>query len=131
MSKYLQFDDIVFKDRRLLLAALADLGYDDVEEGENLPLFGYRGDQRAETAEIVVRRRHVGPLSNDIGFKSTMQGFIPLVSEYDQRVIHGGKFLPKLRTEYNERVVAEIKRRLRGTMQRTVEGSVVKLRVRF
>jgi len=30
MSKYLTFPDVVFKDRRLLLAALAELGYTDV-----------------------------------------------------------------------------------------------------
>ena len=131
MSKYISFSDVVFKDRRLLLAALADLGYSEVEEGHALPLYGYRGDQRPETAEIVVRRKHVGPLSNDIGLKCTPQGFIPLVSEYDRQVLHGGQLLPKLRTAYNERVVGEIKRRLRGTVERTVEGSVVKIRVRF
>ncbi len=30
MSKYLAFEDYVLKDRRLLLAALADLGYAEV-----------------------------------------------------------------------------------------------------
>ncbi|HET8629280.1 MAG TPA: hypothetical protein VFL91_17805 [Thermomicrobiales bacterium] len=68
MSKYLTFTDVVFKDRGLLLAALAALGYREVEEGEALPLYGYRGDRRPETAELVVRRRHVGRLSNDVGF---------------------------------------------------------------
>jgi hypothetical protein len=43
MSKYLTFPEVVFKDRRLLLAALADLGYTEVEEGEALPLYGYQG----------------------------------------------------------------------------------------
>jgi hypothetical protein len=37
MSKYQVFSDIIFKDRRLLLAALAQLGYSEVEEGEALP----------------------------------------------------------------------------------------------
>ena len=36
MSKYLVFTDVVFKDRRLLLAALADMGYADVERGVTL-----------------------------------------------------------------------------------------------
>jgi hypothetical protein len=56
VSKYLRFGDIVFRSQPLLLAALADLGYDHVEVGDKLPLYGYRGDRRAETAEIVVRR---------------------------------------------------------------------------
>jgi hypothetical protein len=131
VSKYLTFTDAVFKDRRLLLAALAELGYPEVEEGEALPLYGYRGDPRPETAEIVIRRQHVGSLSNDIGFTLTPQGYVPVVSEYDQRAVHGGQFLVKLRTAYSERVVAEVTRRLHGTAQRQVEGTLVKIRVRF
>ena len=115
MSKYLSFPDVIFKDRQLLLAALADLGYTQVEEGDALPLYGYHGDRRPETAEIVIRRRHVGSLSNDLGFARNPQGYVPVVSEYDQRTLHGGQFLVKLRTAYNERVVEEVKRRLHGT----------------
>jgi hypothetical protein len=131
MSKYLQYNDIVFKDRRLLVAALADLGYSEVEEGTDLALFGYRGDQRPETAEIVVRRKHLGSASNDLGFIRTAGGYVPIVSEYDQRTLHNGHFLVNLRAAYSERVVEEVKRRLRGTAQRQVEGGVVKIRVRF
>jgi len=39
VSKYLAFPDIVFKDRALLIGALADLGYTNLEEGHDLPLF--------------------------------------------------------------------------------------------
>ena len=131
MSKYLVYQETVFKDRRLLLAALADLGYAEVEEGEALPLFGYQGDRRPETAELVVRRRHLGPASNDLGFARTPDGFVPIISEYDQRVLHGGQLLTKLRTAYSERVVEAVTRRLHGTARRTVDGSVVKIRVRF
>ena len=51
MSKYLAFSDVVFKDRPIFLAALADLGVTAAEEGEALPLYGYLGDRRTETAE--------------------------------------------------------------------------------
>jgi hypothetical protein len=131
MSKFLTFPDVVFKDRRLLLAALADMGYSEVEEGESLPLYGYQGDQRAETAAIVVRRQHVGSASNDLGFARTELGYVPIVSEYDLRALQGGQFLPRLRTLYSERVVEEVRNRLHGTMRRTVEGNVVKIKVRF
>ena len=131
MSKYLVFNDVVFKDRRLLLAALADLGYTEVEEGEALPLYGYQGDRRPETAEIVVRRRHLGSASNDLGFARTAAGYVPIVSEYDQRVLHGGQLLVKLRTAYSERVVEEVRRRLHGTARRTVDGNVVRITVRY
>ncbi|MGI8825590.1 MAG: DUF1257 domain-containing protein [Chloroflexota bacterium] len=131
MSKYLTFADIIFRDRRLLLAALAELGYEEVEEGEALPLFGYRGDRRPETAAIVIRRGHVGRLSNDIGFTRTAHGYLPLVSEFDQRTVHDRHFLVKLRIAYSERVVEEVRRRLHGTAQRHMEGSVLKIRIRF
>ncbi len=131
MSKYLVFDEFVLKDRRLLLAALADLGYAEVEEGEALPLYGYQGDRRAETAEIVVRRKHLGSASNDLGFARTPAGYVPIVSEYDQRVLHGGQLLVKLRTAYSERVVEEVRRRLHGTARRSVEGGVVRITVRY
>jgi len=131
VSKYLVYQEIVFKDRRLLLAALADLGYGEVEEGEALSLYGYQGDRRPETAELVVRRRHLGSASNDLGFARTPQGYVPIVSEYDQRVLHSGKLLAMLRTAYSERVVEAVTRRLHGTARRTVERNLVKIKVRF
>lgn len=131
MSKYLSFPDVVFTDRRLLLAALADLGYPEVEEGEALPLSGYQGDRRPETAELVVRRRHLGAASNDLGFARTPQGYLPIISDFDQRTLQGGQFLVRLRTAYSEQVVAEVTRRLHGTAHRTVEGHLVKIHVRY
>ena len=131
MSKYLAFQDYVLKDRRLLLAALADLGYTEVDEGEALPLYGYQGNRRPETAELVVRRRHLGSASNDVGFARTPAGYVAIVSEYDQRTLHGGRFLVELRTAYSERVIEEVRRRLHGTARRTLEGSVVKVTVRY
>lgn len=131
MSKYLTFTDVVFKSESLLLAALADLGYAEVERGEALPLYGYQGDVRKERAEIVVRRRFIGSASNDLGFARTAEGFTPIISEYDQRTLHGGKFVASLRAAYNERVVKEMQQRLRGTLRRETQGSVVKLKIRY
>ena len=131
MSKYLVFDDCLLRDRNLLVAALSDLGYANVEVGESLTLYGYQGDARPETAEVVVRRRHLGPASNDLGFRRTPDGYVPVISEYDRSALHGGEFLVKLRTAYSERVIEEVRRRLRGSVQRTVDGGVVKLRVRY
>jgi len=131
MSRYLQYGDISFRDRKLLLAALADLGYADVEEGETLALYGYQGDRRSETAEIVVRRRHIGSASNDVGFARTPRGYVPIVSEFDARTLQGGQFLVRLRAAYAEHVVGEVQRRLHGTAHRTVEADVVKIRIRY
>ena len=66
-----------------------------------------------------------------LGFARTPDGYVPIVSEYDQRSLLGGQFLPRLRTAYSEAVVEEVRRRLHGTARRTVEGGVVKIRVRY
>src|SRR5438067_10729192 len=105
MSKYLAYPEIVFRNRELLLASLADLGFADVEEGEDLPLFGYHGDQRPEAAALVVRRQYIGVGSNDLGFARTADGYYPIISEYDGRTLLSGQFLPRLRIAYAERVV--------------------------
>jgi len=131
MSKYLTFTDVVFKNEALLLAALAELGYTTVESGEALPLFGYQGDERRERAQLVVRRKHIGVASNDLGFARTTEGYTPIISEYDQSTLHDGKFITRLRTAYNERVVAEMQKRLHGTLRREWQGSVLKLKIRY
>ena len=74
---------------------------------------------------------NLGSASNDLGFARKPAGYVPIVSEYDQRTLHGGRFLVELRTAYSERVIEEVRRRLHGTARRTVEGSVVKVTVRF
>lgn len=67
-----------------ILQTLKLLGYDTVEVGKDLHLYGYRGDKRQQTAEIVVRRQHIGGSSNDLGFKKTPDGkYQILVSQYD------------------------------------------------
>ena len=131
MSKYLTFTDVVFKNEALLLAALAELGYTTVESGEALPLFGYQGDERRERAQLVVRRKHIGVASNDLGFARTTEGYTPIISEYDQSTLHDGKFITRLRTAYNQRVVAEMQKRLHGTLRREWQGSVLKLKIRY
>ena len=131
MSKYMCYSEIVFKDRQLLLASLADLGYTEVEQGEALGLYGYQGDRRRERAELVVRRQHLGSASNDLGFRRTDLGYVPVISEYDQHTLLSGQFLPRLRVAYAERVVETVRKRLRASVRRTTEGSVVKLHVRY
>ena len=131
MSKYLAFPQIIFKDRGLLVSALTDLGYTRVEDGQDLPLYGYHGDRRPETAALVVRREHIGSASNDLGFARSADGYFPIISEYDQQTLLEGRFLPRLRVAYAEHVVETVRKRLRASVRRTVEGNVIKLKVRY
>lgn len=74
------------KDPIALQNALVDLGFSQVEVHDTAqPLYGYQGDRRSDTAEVILRRQYVGALSNDIGFKRQPDGtFAAIVSEYDR-----------------------------------------------
>jgi Protein of unknown function (DUF1257) len=71
-----------------LLKALADLGFKQVEVHETAQhLFGFRGDVRSQTAEVIIRRHYIGAVSNDIGFKQQADGsYEAIISEYDRQV---------------------------------------------
>src|SRR5438105_2187440 len=73
-------------DVKALEAALADLGFKDVEVHATAEhLHGYQGDVRPQTAEVIVRRQHVGWLSNDLGFKRNAGGtFDAIISDFDR-----------------------------------------------
>jgi hypothetical protein len=125
------FTGTAFKDRECLLNALVECGYGTVEEGEALSLYGYQGDRRAETAQIVVRRKFIGSASNDLGFQKTDAGYIPVISEYDQRYMMQGKFLTNLRTNYNLKSAEKLARNLRGMLHKERVGSTIKIRIKY
>jgi hypothetical protein len=130
MSKYLIFDDLTFADEACLLAALAELGYPEavVERGEALPLYGYHGDRRPETAALVVRRVHLTGASNDLGFAHRPDGaYVAIVSEYDERALArkhgespGATFTAKLRAAYDWVAAREFARRKERQLRRVV-----------
>lgn len=84
-------------DTDALCAALADVGYREVEVHDTAqPLHGYRGDRRQNTAHVIVRRKHIGRLSNDIGFLHREDGrFSAVISDYDRRT-HDTAWLGRL-----------------------------------
>jgi hypothetical protein len=118
-------------DLESLLAALTDLGFDaaKVEVHETpVSLIGYQGDQRIQTANVVIRRRYIGASSNDVGFLASSTGYQALVSDYD-RSRFGTEWLTRLNNAYQthwgakqERLAAEERRRLEEERQRLVEA---------
>lgn len=74
------------RDVDALLKALADLGFQQVERhAAPQYLYGFQGDVRPETAEVIIRRQHVGGASNDIGFQQQADGtYQAIISEYDR-----------------------------------------------
>lgn len=104
MSAYKVFDEVQFAAGELLIKALQELGYHP-EIGKELTLYGYQGDARAQKAQIVVRRREIGRLSNDLGFQWTGTAFVPIISEYDAGGPLGQEWQEKLSRTYDRLAV--------------------------
>jgi hypothetical protein len=86
MSQYLNMATQIVSGEHLV-KALKDVGFNEVEIYRTAqPLRGWMGDIRANTAEIIIRKKYVGSASNDIGFKLGPQGrFTAVISEFDQK----------------------------------------------
>ncbi len=86
MSAYIEtHTPMIEKD--LLIEALCKTGFQrqQIELHETAKnLIGYEGYGRTQSAEIIIRRQHVGTASNDIGFKMTPTGYKMIISDYDQ-----------------------------------------------
>jgi hypothetical protein len=89
------------RDADLLAGALRQVGYAHVEVHDTpRTLYGYLGDARPELAEVVVRREHIGPGSNDIGFARRPDGsFEAIISGYD-RFRHDERWLAQVTQAY-------------------------------
>jgi len=73
-----------FRDQQCLVDALKELGYAPEVHEKPVHLFGYHGDKREQTAEVVIRRNQVGSASNDVGYKRNDDGsFSAIISDYD------------------------------------------------
>lgn len=132
MSKYLTFTEVAFKDRETLVSALTDIGCHTIRQGADLEMGRYYHEQTPQLADIILPRQSFGNVYGDIGFqRQADQTLTPIIDDLDRSRVLNGQFLSKLRAAYHERVVNEVAKRLRGTVQRVVEGGVIKLRVRY
>ncbi|MCA1593074.1 MAG: hypothetical protein LC754_10570 [Acidobacteria bacterium] len=139
MSKYITWDEVKFTNEALLIEALQRCGWtkDQIEvHPEGAHLMGFEGSQRDEVAHIVIRRRHVGRLSNDLGFVKKDGAYVPLISEYDQEHLKDRRFqgtapAAAIRAAYSEAVVDEVTRRMRGTATKEQSGATRRIIVRY
>ena len=91
------------RDVKALVKALEDIGFPDKievhEEAESL--YGFQGDLRPETAEVIIRRKYLGSASNDIGFKKQEDGtYEAVISSYDRAYKYTQQWLNKLTQRY-------------------------------
>lgn len=91
-----------FTNAEFLLSALKDLGFDQVEaHADAQSLYGYRGDRRPEKAHLIIRRVHIGPASNDIGFHLAPSGtYEAIISEFDRSQGYSHTWLGQLSQRY-------------------------------
>jgi hypothetical protein len=106
MSKYTTVKTM-FRDKESLVEALRTLYPATQVHEQAVNLYGFTGDKRAQTAEIVIPRSTKGGLgysSNDLGFKLQPDGsYEALISEFDQDQV-GKDFIDKLSCDYTKRV---------------------------
>lgn len=80
------------------------MGYNPQVSEKPEHLEGYHGDQRSQTAEIIIPRKQVGGASNDVGFKKNADGsFTAIISDYDKSSNFGVKKQAQLKKLYTEK----------------------------
>ncbi len=89
MSLYCQVQT-QFKNESALVEALMETGkwtkgqIDIYQTASHL--FGYKGDQRPEVANVIIKRQFMSGASNDIGFIKNEDGtYSAIVSQYDKK----------------------------------------------
>jgi len=121
MSEYTTIES-AYKDKDVIIATAKELGF-QCEVGENLNLYGYRGDKRKQVADIVIRRQFIGAASNDIGFTKRADGKYDLtISEYDRQTEKGTKMMEEFPKLYASNVtLKELKKKGYKLKKRVVE----------
>jgi hypothetical protein len=103
VSKYSELRTVL-TDERYLVEALRELGYAPEVSREGRALVGYMGDERAEKAHIIIRRRQLDSASNDIGFARDANGvYRAIISEYDRGIGFAETWLGRVAQSYKER----------------------------
>ncbi|MFN3653410.1 MAG: DUF1257 domain-containing protein [Armatimonadota bacterium] len=133
MSHYVRCNT-VFRDRESLVHALTELGWsrEQIEDHEEAtPLYGYQGDLRLETAHVIIRRRHIGGLSNDLGFARQEDGtYAAIISEYDRDSLgYDAAWLGRLRQSYAAEQIRKQCAQRRIPLQREVKDGRIILRL--
>jgi hypothetical protein len=131
VSKYTSVRTM-FRDKESLVEALRTIYPATQVHEQAVHLFGYAGDKRAQTAEIVIPRSTKGGLgsaSNDLGFKLQPDGsYEAIISDFDQGQVGKG-FIDKLSRDYTKRVTMRqaLIQGLRFVQETTNEAGEVQL----
>ena len=102
MSAYAEFETIMCEER-FIVEGLTAMGYRVEVHADGAALVGYHGDERRETAHVIIRRTQLNSASNDIGFVRGTDGhFRAILSEYDRSIGYNDQWLGKVHQHYKE-----------------------------
>lgn len=107
---------------------MEELGY--IYESHSTPqnLYGYAGDVRKEKANIIVRKKHVGHSSNDVGFLKDSDGnYSMIISEFDKTFKRSKtNFIDKLPQIYSKNAVLRTAKSMGYTVRskKSVDGKI-------
>ena len=102
MSAYAEFETIMCEER-FIVEGLTAMGYRVEVHADGAALVGYHGDERRETAHVIIRRTQLNSASNDIGFVRGTDGhFRAILSEYDRSIGYNEQWLGKVHQHYKE-----------------------------
>ena len=107
MSAY-EKQSSMLQDEESLIKALCENGFsrEQIEvHAEPQNLIDYHGQNRGQKATVIIRRKFVGPVANDIGFNLTSDGtYEVFISDYDRHA-HGPAWVTELTKSYDEHLL--------------------------
>jgi hypothetical protein len=83
----------------IIKQALEEMGF-SIKCGDNLPLYNYMGNKSSETADIVISRKQLNSVSNDIGLKKVGGSYEIIISDYDSAALKTKNFVKELHQKY-------------------------------
>jgi len=87
-------------DMESLICAVESMGY-QYKTGRNLPMYDFCGNKTAYTADLVIPRKCLASVSNDIGFSRQEDGtYRIIISDYDKVAEKVKGFPEQIRQRY-------------------------------
>ena len=119
-----------FVDSEILQQALKDIGF-KVEVGQDMVLYNWTGTPQARTADIVIRRKHLTSISNDIGFTKERGVYKVSISDVDLKAEKTADFINRVLHRYNYlKVKKEVARQgLRLVQEKKLPDGTIELQV--
>lgn len=139
MSAYTEQNTLI-TDVDCLKKALAKKGYKEEHiEVHDKPqrLVDFQGrqthylDKNGDTAEVIIRRQHVGGAANDVGFKKQADGtFAAIISQYDKHK-HNDAWMADLKKIYAEEKIRKVAKQHGMTFVKKEENKTGGFKLQF